>query len=384
MKKILVDGTYLGSAMKGVGHYLANTLREMGKTATRNEYNILVRAGEPLPPLPHDDRFQYIPIQLANHYRHGFWTLPHYANRLQVNLAWIPYETTLGNFACPYCVICHDVPQLITASQVQGGDAPGWARRWLAQADARLIQRSLRGAAYVFANSHFVARWLRDDLHIPQQRLEYAPCAPAANFAELSHDTDRAAMRRRLNSPEGYILVFATGDRRENFERVGRVFDCLVTQGAAAHPVSPINLVVAGVRNQAELKAQLKSYAWYEQVRWLPFFNQDQMAELAQVYAAASVYLDLSLHEGFGMQVIEAMACGTPVVCSNRGALPEVAGSAALLVNPADVDEITAALRQVLNNDACAEQLRSAGRARAATYNWASTTRTLLDTFERL
>lgn len=373
-----MDGTYLGREMKGVGHYLANTLREMGMTATPNEYKILVRANTELPPLPHDERFQYIPIQLHDHYRHGFWTLPHYARQLNANLVWIPYETTLGNFACPYCVICHDVPQLITASQKQGGDVQSVTRRWLAQTDARLIQRSLRGAARVFANSHFVENWLRDDLHIPQERIAYAPCAPGANFAELSRGANRAAMHAKLNSPDGYILVFVTGDRRENFETVVRVFDALVTQN------TKINLIIAGVRNRAEIDAQRKAFDWQDRVRVLPFFYQDQMAELAHVYAAASVYLDLSLHEGFGMQVIEAMACGTPVVCSNRGALTEVAGGAALLVNPEDVGAITAAVLKVLNDKACAEQLRIAGHARAELYNWQSTARTLLAAFEAM
>ena len=373
MKRILVDGTYLGMQMKGVGRYAANTLRHLAELDPVNEYNVLVRRNTPLPPLPQNDRFHYIPIHLHNHYLHGGWTLPQQAKRLRADIAWIPYETTLGILPCPYLVVCHDVPRLITQAQNIAGNRLSISRRALNTLDSFWLRRSLRHAAIVFANSHFVSTWLRDDLRIPAERVRYAPCAPGADFATLAQAVDRQAVRRQLDCSAGYVLVFATGDRRENLATVLRVFDSLVAQGSA------LNLVIAGVRQDdaAHIRARVNAYAWRERVRLLPFYGEDQMMNLAEVYAGASVYLDLSLHEGFGMQVIEAMACGTPVVCSNRGALPEVTGKAAVVIDPSQISEVNNGILKILNEPEFAARLEKRGKAIAAQYSWRNTAKTI-------
>lgn len=375
MKRILVDGTYLGMQMKGVGRYAANTLRHLAELDPVNEYNVLVRRNTPLPPLPQNDRFHYIPIHLHNHYLHGGWTLPQQAKRLRADIAWIPYETTLGILPCPYLVVCHDVPRLITQAQNIAGNRLSISRRALNTLDSFWLRRSLRHAGIVFANSHFVSTWLRDDLRIPAERVRYAPCAPGADFATLAQAVDRQAVRRQLDCSAGYVLVFATGDRRENLATVLRVFDSLVAQGSA------LNLVIAGVRQDdaAHIRAQVNAYAWRERVRLLPFYGEDQMMNLAAVYAGASVYLDLSLHEGFGMQVIEAMACGTPVVCSNRGALPEVTGKAAMLVEPTKEEEIIKATLSIISNRDLCQRLVILGFDQAMQFNWLNTAEQVLD-----
>lgn len=375
VKRILVDGTYLDLQMKGVGRYAANTLRHLAKLDTVNEYHILVRQNTPLPSLPQNARWYYIPVRLHNHYLHGGWTLPQYAKKLRADLAWIPYETTLGFLPCPYLVVCHDVPQLITRAQSAAGEHISLLRRLITGIDVWWLCQSLRHATVVFANSHFVGNWLRDGLGIPVERIRYAPCAPGADFAKLAQTTDRNAVRRKLDCPAGYILIFATGDQRENLDTSLRVFNALVTRGIE------LNLVIAGIReNDApHIRARVNAFAWRERARLLPFYGEDQVMNLAEVYAGASVYLDLSLHEGFGMQVIEAMACGTPVVCSNRGALPEVVGEAALIVNPQDIDGIANAVLRLVSRPSLCRSMITRGTERATLFTWQQTAQTVLD-----
>lgn len=379
MKRILVDGTYLGLQMKGVGRYAANTLRHLADLDTVNEYFILVRANAPLPSLPRHPRFRYIPIRLHNHYLHGWWTVPQYAKRLRADVAWIPYETTLGFLPCPYLVVCHDVPQLITRAQSIAGNRVSVVRRTLNALDSFLVQRSLRHAAVVFANSHFVANWLRDDLDIPSERIRYAPCAPGADFAKLAETINRDAVRRKLDCPAGYILIFATGDQRENLDTSLRVFDALVARGIE------LNLVIAGIReNDASyIRARVNANTWRERVRLLPFYGEDQVMNLAEAYAGASVYLDLSLHEGFGMQVIEAMACGTPVVCSNRGALPEVAGNAAVVVDPLE-EKVVQELCRIISDHTLREHLIVLGYEQSARFDWRKTAKEIAQCLHHL
>jgi glycosyltransferase involved in cell wall biosynthesis len=96
--------------------------------------------------------------------------------------------------------------------------------------------------------------------------------------------------------------------------------------------------------------------------------------------AAALVYP--SLYEGFGLPILEAMACGTPVITSNRGAMQEVAGAAALLVDPVDIEQIAAASARVLSDRDLAESLRQQGLARAAEFSWARAARQTVALYE--
>ncbi len=105
---------------------------------------------------------------------------------------------------------------------------------------------------------------------------------------------------------------------------------------------------------------------------------------LATAYADADVVAYISLYEGFGLPVLEAMSAGAPVITSNTSSLPEVAGDAALLVDPEDVEEIADAVARVLTDPALAEDLRRRGRERAALFTWAATARATLDVYRHV
>jgi glycosyltransferase involved in cell wall biosynthesis len=115
---------------------------------------------------------------------------------------------------------------------------------------------------------------------------------------------------------------------------------------------------------------------------WIEWSGHRNGRELAEAYAAADVFVLPSRYEGFGLTVLEAMACGTPVVCSNRASLPEVAGDAAVLRDPDDVPGFANAIAKVLTDERFAGELVSRGRARAANFTWARTAQTTLAVYQ--
>jgi len=158
-------------------------------------------------------------------------------------------------------------------------------------------------------------------------------------FHQISQTTDKASVRGRYGV-KNFVLVFATGDPRENF----RCYPAL----AARMTALGVNtcLLVAGVKPCApyaiELKAEFKRLGLVEGGHFIfeDFLGEDRFQDLAELYTTADFYLELSLHEGFGMQLLEAMASGTTCVSSPRGALAEVGDGHVLLVDPTNVDEI--------------------------------------------
>lgn len=372
-KRILVDGIFLSREMKGVGRYLWNSLWRLSHLDAAHEYRVLVPEGIPLPPLPEGPRFSYLPVRLQNHLIYGLKVLPDQARRLSVDLSWVPYETALGSFPCPYGMICHDISPLVSRAQIAGGERISWPRRLAQRMDFLLVKRSLRRAAVVFCNSHYVGKWLTGGAGVNPGRVCYAPCAPSVDFSVLRQTVQVKKVWQKLKVPGGYALAFHTGDARENFRAVLEAYDRFTAFGF------PESLVVAGVREsiRARLEGLLSPVSWRNRVHLVPFLGSDREQELAEIYAAASVYLDLSLHEGFGMQVIEAMACGVPVVCSNRGALPEVAGEASLLVDPTNPEGAAAALGRVLSDGGLRRQMVEKGFLRSRSFSWEMTTRAI-------
>ncbi len=368
--RLLVDGTHLGPQAKGVGLYTQNVLARLLAMDDALEMDVIVLSREAQVDLgTQGDRLRWHSIRWRNHLWHGFRELPRRSFEHRPDVVWMPYETPIGRLGVPFLMVCHDIPSALRqAQELGGGKAPAW-RSWQHRLDDWLLGKTLRRAEVLFSNSRWVGEGLAREFNLDPDRLQLAPCAPAVDFEALSHGIERASVRRRLELDAGYLLTFHTGDPRENHAVIAPTFDRLVNSGSA------IGLVVAGLRAERWGAAEdlYRSYPWYDRVRFMPFLGAEQKLQLAELYAAASIYLDPSLQEGFGMQVIEAMACGTPVVCSDRSALPEVTGDAALLVDPQDVAAIADTLKNLLDNPRQQDQLAERGRRRARGFQWRHT-----------
>ena len=145
--------------------------------------------------------------------------------------------------------------------------------------------------------------------------------------------------------------------------------------------LSPCHLVIAGAWDERYPEAKQRSAALGDAVR---FLGRIEDADLPGLYAAATAFIFPSKYEGFGLPVLEAMACGTPVACSNNSSLPEVAGDAALLFNPQNISEISQTMEQLSTNVALRQQLSQRGLAQAQRFTWRRTAEATLDVYRNL
>jgi glycosyltransferase involved in cell wall biosynthesis len=142
-------------------------------------------------------------------------------------------------------------------------------------------------------------------------------------------------------------------------------------------------LVIAGRRGwlYESIFQKVADLRLAERVKWLEDLPP---ADLPVVYNGAAALVAPSFYEGFGLTALEAMACGVPTVVSNRGSLPEVAGDTGLLIDPDRPDSLVDALRRALTDDTWRQHSRAAGLARAATFTWRRTARTVLSVYRRV
>src|SRR5205823_4602329 len=132
--------------------------------------------------------------------------------------------------------------------------------------------------------------------------------------------------------------------------------------------------------HEAELRAQAVRLGIESDVRFLGWLGSD---ELEGLYAVSDAFVMPSLYEGFGLPVLEAMARGVPVACSDRSSLPEVAGDAALLFDPEDVAGIATTIDRLLHDGATARRLRTAGPEQAAKFSWRRAAEQTVRSYER-
>jgi len=225
------------------------------------------------------------------------------------------------------------------------------------------IRHTVRNADAVLTDSRFSAGEIRELLGVPPDRLHAVPLGIDSRFRAPPPD-DAAAVRRRLGLARPYLLTVGTVEPRKNLPFMVEVFERLEDFDG--------ELVVAGMRGwkDAPILRRLRGGPRAERVRYLDYVPD---ADLPALYAGAAVFLVTSRYEGFGFPPLEAMACGTPVVSSAGGSLPEVLGDAAAVVDAFDAERWAAEVRRALADDAHRRALTKRGKERAASYRWSDT-----------
>ncbi|HWE61034.1 MAG TPA: glycosyltransferase family 1 protein [Chloroflexota bacterium] len=204
-------------------------------------------------------------------------------------------------------------------------------------------------------------------LKVPPERVRVVYEGAGSRFQALAApgDADDQVVRQRYGLPEHYILTVSTLEPRKNHARLIQAFTQLVQQEGLPH-----HLVVVGARGWKE-RALFETAARHNLSGRIHFLGYVPSADLPGLYRAASLFAFPSLYEGFGLPVLEAMACGVPCIISTDPALREVAGAeAAVVVDPHSVADIAAGLHRVLANPRLARQLQAKGIARASTFGW--------------
>ena len=242
----------------------------------------------------------------------------------------------------------------------------------------RMLPGSLARASHVITVSESARQDLISHFGHAPERITAIPLG--ANPAFRPHSAaELAPVLARLGlQAQGYSLYVGTIEPRKNLDRLLDAYEGLPAALRTRYP-----LVMAGStgwrsEHTHQRMARAASAGWLHYLRYIP------QADLPALYAGARVFAYPSLYEGFGLPVLEAMACGVPVLTSTSSSLPEVAGNAALLIAPEDTDALRAALLHALQDDAWRRQASAAGLARAASFSWGQCVQRTVAVYQQL
>lgn len=239
------------------------------------------------------------------------------------------------------------------------------------------LPRAVRNLDMVITISQQSKNDLEQYLKIPRSKTVVIPLAAGSKFrvmgeAEIAPALERAGVERP------YLLYVGSVEPRKNLLRLLDAFQELLQWSQRWR------LVIVGARNywkSSPVAQKVEQLGLQGQVIFTGYIPDE---DLPALYNGADLFCFPSLYEGFGLPVLEAMACGVPVVTSNCSSLPEVAGDAAILVDPYNVAEITSAMRRVLEDTELAQWLRDKGQERARQFSWAKTAQETIAVYEKV
>lgn len=248
--------------------------------------------------------------------------------------------------------------QVVTIHDLATFDHPEWFNSNFSRAYKFILPRLSQQVEHILTVSEFSKRRIIEKFGISPDRITVTHLAASNMFVPTPFEYSD---HQELGLPERYFLMVGTLQERKNFRRTLEVWD---TWGKLGRP-NDLALVIIGANES--IFSSFKLYSVPDGVKFMGRVD-DQL--LPRLYSSALAFLFPSLYEGFGIPILEAMACGTPVITSNVTSMPEVAGKAALLVNPELHVSILQAMQAVASDAQLRDELRASGLERARQFNW--------------
>lgn len=362
---------------RGMGNVVYHLLHAIAAIGTDHHYMLYVDDPAAASLLPHSRQFT---MRVLRPSLYPLWEqvlLPLAAHGDRIDVLHCPANTgPLARSSSVGTVLTvHDVMYLLPSS-----DIPTSASRY--QQLGRLYRRiivplAVHRATAVITDSEHSRQDIIRLIGTPPCPITVVSLAPGTLYQQGPNPATLAAVREAYGLDQPYVLALGAIDPRKNTARVIEAF--AQVRRRLAHPMllAVVGLPPAGQTRFSQLAGDL-GVADY--VRFAGFVPEEHLVAL---YSAAEVLAYPSLYEGFGLPVVEAMACGTPVITSPVGSIPEVAGDAALLVDPKDTAALVDVLLRLLESPEQRQDLIARGYERLKLFSWERAARATLATYEQ-
>lgn len=265
------------------------------------------------------------------------------------------------------------VPSVVTIHDLAFLLFPQYYSRTFATYYRTLVPRVARQAAVVITDSQSARRDLQARLGLSPHRISVVPLGVSPSFRRSISKEEMAETRRRYRLPDKYFLSISSLEPRKNLKGIVSAYRLLPPEVADEH-----RLVIVGAGNRIFADPGLHESLAGIKPGSVVTPGYVPSGDLPTIYRMATALVFPSFYEGFGLPVLEAMAASTPVITSNRSSLPEVAGHAAVLIDPGSREEIAAAMELIATDSGTRHLLIERGKKRAAEFTWEKTARQTL------
>jgi glycosyltransferase involved in cell wall biosynthesis len=328
-----------------------------------------------LPPRNFDRRSRSLFVRIEKYYER-FWSFPNLVKQQSADIFHIiePAEAHivhwLKKIGKPTIVTCHDLANFYYPDNLQGSVQLPFVSKtvWVNAVKA------MRYADHIISVSSMTAKDTTQILDIPPEKISVVPNAVDPLFQQLPK-TEMGLLRQKYGIPTEAFCLLNVGSNhpRKN----------LSTIIEALHKLTKKNLVIHFLKVGADFTVEQKQYIHEKGLtNNVSYIDKPDKQTLVEIYNAADILVAPSLHEGFGITILEAMACGTPVITSNTSALPEVAGDAGILVNPQDSQAIADAVSLLYVDNTYYQELAQKGLERAKLFTWEKSAEKIAQVYE--
>jgi glycosyltransferase involved in cell wall biosynthesis len=370
MPHVAIDVTSLPRLMGGVAFYLVELTAALGRVPSPHEYSLVVRRDQAEDWRRANGAVRLIPVDLPSRPARLLWEqarLPGLLRRHSIDVLHSPHYTRpLLQLRCASLVGIMDMTFFLMPHYHT------YAKRLFFRS---MIRASVRKAQRFIAISESTKTDMRRCLEIEPERIDVTPLAVSAAYRPDVAVDAREAVRTRYQLPNEYLLYVGRLEPRKNLPGLLDAYEAV----CRLRPNTP-PLVLAGAKgwHSSELDGRLEKLGI--RVRSLGYVPEQ---DLPALYCGARVFIYPSFYEGFGIPVLEALACGVPTITSNISSMPEVAGDAAELVDPHSPGALADSLHRLLTDDGRCAELRRRGLRRAAEFSWDRTARLTVESYDR-
>jgi glycosyltransferase involved in cell wall biosynthesis len=358
-----VDAHAVGQHLTGNETYIRNLLNCFAVLDRQAEFVAYISRQDAFDQVP--DRFQKKRIATNPYVRLGYDLAKRVAED-RPNLLHVQYTAPL-RCAAPIVVSVHDVSFL---------EHPEYFTSLRALQLRLTVRRTVRSAASVLTPSEFSKRRILEAYHLADEKVVVLPNGVSSAFHPVAREAAQRSLPAPFNIPFPYVLTVGDLQPRKNHLGLIRAFEELIRN----YPQLPHHLVVVGKETwyAPTVTAAAKKSAVHDRIHFTGFVDDDQLHRL---YGACDLMVYPSFYEGFGLPILEAMACGRAVACSNTSAMPEVADSAAILFDPGSQRDLVTSMRDLLLNPELRLRMERLGAQRATLFSWEKTAAKTLDLY---
>lgn len=355
--RVLVDAHMVGQRETGNETYVVGLLSGL-KQLPDLRVAAVVQPGVTLPDELTTGDVDVLPLRSPNDCRRLLWGLDAECRRWGADLLHVTY------IAPPWC----SRPVAVTLHDVSFRRFPKYFSSRDRLLFATLLPASLRRAVAVLTDSEHARKEIARFFPSLKAPVSAVPLGVSPRFHPTGGVSERTMVQSRYRTGDSYILAVGNLQPRKNLVELVRAF------GSLRDRLPKTRLVIAGQARwrSSPLVALVESMGLAPHVVFPGYVPQE---DLIALYSCASLFVYPSTYEGFGLPILEAMACDTPVIALNASSVPEVAGDAALLTDPMTQDALASAILRVLEDQALAGRLVARGRDRVARFSWTATAR---------